>query len=181
MVTTRHSNQQGSKSRQNPCQVQPPENIGNLSASRPCLWVRTIVSTVFAGVLPVFQNLNYKLQRRLSDVHPTKSSKTIQKMFYISGVTRRRQVNCAILYKEWHRPIVDVKTVHQTSLLYTESNPDRLGLLSPTHGQRSQQKCVQITLQSVLINKPKFLKATRHEEMRKIVILRSVTMEALSW
>ena len=30
MVTTRYSDQQGSKLRQNPCQVQPTENIGNL-------------------------------------------------------------------------------------------------------------------------------------------------------
>ena len=34
MVTALYSNQQGSKSRRNPCQVQPTENIGNLSASR---------------------------------------------------------------------------------------------------------------------------------------------------
>ena len=34
----------------------------------------------------------------------------------------------------------NVKTVHQTSLLHIESNPDRLELLSPTHGQCSQQK-----------------------------------------
>ena len=34
----------------------------------------------------------------------------------------------------------NVKTVHQTSLLNVESNLDRLGLLSPTHGQRSQQQ-----------------------------------------
>ena len=53
MVTTRYSDQQGSKSRQNPCQVQPTENIGNLSASRRCLWVRTTVTTVWSGVLPV--------------------------------------------------------------------------------------------------------------------------------
>ena len=46
MATTRYSDQQGSKSRQNPCQVQSPESIGNLSASRRCLWVRTTVSTV---------------------------------------------------------------------------------------------------------------------------------------
>ena len=39
-------NQRGSKSRQNPCQVHPTENIGNLPASRRCLWVRTTVSTV---------------------------------------------------------------------------------------------------------------------------------------
>ena len=56
----------------------------------------------------------------------------------------------------------NVKTVNQTSLLHIESNLDRLGLLSPTHGQRSQQQTGQIPLQSVLINKPEFLKA-RHD------------------
>ena len=51
----------------------------------------------------------------------------------------------------------NVKTDHQTSLLHIESNLDRLGILSPTHGQRSQQQSGQITLQPVLINKSKFL------------------------
>ena len=41
MVTTRYSDQKGSKSRQNSFQVQPTENTENLSASRRCLWVRT--------------------------------------------------------------------------------------------------------------------------------------------
>ena len=36
MATARYSTQQGSKSRQNPCQAQPPENIGNLAARRRC-------------------------------------------------------------------------------------------------------------------------------------------------
>ena len=49
MVTNLYSDQQGSKSRQNPCQVQPTENIGNLPASRRCLWVRTTVSTVWSA------------------------------------------------------------------------------------------------------------------------------------
>ena len=75
----------------------------------------------------------------------------------------------------------NVGTVHQTSLFHIESNLDGLGLLSPTHGQRSQQQSGQITLQSVLIKKPKFLKATRHAEIRKIEIPRSMVMEALSW
>ena len=57
-----------------------------------------------------------------------------------------------------------VKTVHQTSLLHIVSNLDRHGLLSPTHGQRSKQQIGQIPLQSVLINKPKSLKATRQHE-----------------
>ena len=52
MVTTRYSNQQGSEIATNPCQVQPPENIGNLSASTRCLFF-----------LPVFQNLNYNPYR----------------------------------------------------------------------------------------------------------------------
>ena len=34
----------------------------------------------------------------------------------------------------------NIKTVHQTSLLHIESNLDQLGILSPTHDQRSQQK-----------------------------------------
>ena len=54
----------------------------------------------------------------------------------------------------------NVKTVHQTSLLHIESNLDRLGFLSPTYGQRSQQQTGQIALQSVLINKlPRILSA----------------------
>ena len=60
------------------------------------------------------------------------------------------------------------------------SNLDRLGFLSPTHGQRSQQQSGQIPLQSVLINKSKFLKATRRAVIRKIEIPRtSMVVEAL--
>ena len=49
----------------------------------------------------------------------------------------------------------NVKTVHQTSL-HIERNLDPLGLLSPTHGQRSQQQIAQIALQSVLPTIPSF-------------------------
>ena len=75
----------------------------------------------------------------------------------------------------------NVEMVHQISLFHIESNLDRLGLLSPTHGQRSQQQSGQITLQSVLINKSKFVKATHRTETRKIEIPRSMVVEALSW
>ena len=77
----------------------------------------------------------------------------------------------------------NIKTVHQTSLLhiYIESNLDRLGLLSPTHDQRSQQQTGQIALQPVLINKSKFLKATHRRKIRKIEIPRSMVVETLSW
>ena len=39
----------------------------------------------------------------------------------------------------------NIKTVHQTSFLHIESNLDRLGMLSPTHDQHSQQKNGKIT------------------------------------
>ena len=74
----------------------------------------------------------------------------------------------------------NIKTVHQTSLLHIESNLDRLGMLSPTHDQRSQQKNGKITLQLVLIKKSKFLKATHCTEI-KIEIPRSMVVEAMSW
>ena len=74
--------------------------------------------------------------------------------------------NYAILYA---MAPTNIKTVHQTSLLHTiESNLDQLGLLSPTHDQRSQQQTGQITLQPILINKSKFLKATHCRKIRKL-------------
>ena len=75
----------------------------------------------------------------------------------------------------------NIKMVHQTSLLYIESNLDRLELLSPTHDQRSLQQSGQITLQPVLINKSKFLKAIHSLKIRKTEIPRSMVVEALSW
>ena len=74
----------------------------------------------------------------------------------------------------------NVKTVHQTSLLHIESNRDRVRLLLPTHDQHSQQQSGHIKLQSVLLNKPKFLKATHRTKIRKNEIPRSMVVEALS-
>ena len=56
----------------------------------------------------------------------------------------------------------NTKTVYQTSTHHIERIVDRLELLSPTQSQRYQQQREQNTLQSGLINKPKFLKATHH-------------------
>ena len=75
----------------------------------------------------------------------------------------------------------NIKSVHPTSLLHIESSLDRLGFLSPTHDQRSQQQNGQITLQPVLINKSKFLKVIHRTKIRKIKIPRSIVVEALSW
>ena len=82
------------------------------------------------------------------------------------------------LYKQWHRPIS--KRFIKLPLLHIESNLDRLGLLSPTHNQRYQQQSEQITLQPVLINKSKFIKATHRTKIRKIEIPRPMVVEALS-
>ena len=71
----------------------------------------------------------------------------------------------------------NVKTVPQTSLLHIESSLDRLGLLSLTHDQRSQQQSGQITLQPASINKFKFLKASHRTKMRKIERPRSMARE----
>ena len=59
-----------------------------------------------------------------------------------------------------------------------ESNLDRSGLLSPTHDQRSQQHSGHIMLQSFFIDKPKFLEASRHAKIRKVVVPRSMAVEA---
>ena len=74
----------------------------------------------------------------------------------------------------------NIKTVHQPSysILRAVSIDE---LLSPTHGQRSQQQSGQITLQPALINKSKFLKATHRTKIRKNEIPRSMVVEALSW
>ena len=61
----------------------------------------------------------------------------------------------------------NIKTVHQASLPHIESSLDQLGLLLPTHSQRSQQQSGQTTLRPVLINKSKFLKATHRTKIRK--------------
>ena len=78
----------------------------------------------------------------------------------------------------------NIKTVHQTSLLHIESNLDRpeINVVAyPRLDQRSQQKNGQITLQPVLINKCKFLRATHRTKIRKIEISKSMVVEALSW
>ena len=47
------------------------------------------------------------------------------------------------LYKRWHRPIISKRFI-KPPLLHIESSLDRLGLLSPTDDQRSQQQIRQI-------------------------------------
>ena len=100
--------------------------------------------------------------------------------------TTRRALKVVIFIKWYNFDKRPWKTLNQWYLFklpasYIESSLDRLGLLSPTHDQRSQQQSGQIAPQSVLINKSKFLKATHRTKLRKIEIPRSMVVEALSW
>ena len=96
MVTTRYSNQQGSKSRQHLCQVQPTENIGNLSASRRCLWIRTTVSTVWSAASISESELQATKKTVWCVAHPTKSSN--KKKSSSRRVTRRQVMRYFISY-----------------------------------------------------------------------------------
>ena len=69
---------------------------------------------------------------------PPKSSKATYFLYY----------DFMLLYTSQAMAPTYVKTVHQTSLLHVESNLNRLGLLSPTRGQRSEQQSGRIILQS---------------------------------
>ena len=96
MVTTCYSDQQGSKSRQFFCQVQLPENVGNLSASRRCLWVRTTVYIVivwsFASIISE-SGLQATEKTVWCAAHPPESIKNDPKSFLaivIGGITRRQ-------------------------------------------------------------------------------------------
>ena len=74
MATTHYSNQQGSRSRQNHCQVHSPENIESLSASRRCPWVRTtLLSIVWSAASISESELLQATEKTVScAAHPTK-------------------------------------------------------------------------------------------------------------
>ena len=128
---------------------------------------------LISEVLPVSQNLNYKIRRKLSDVLSIQQSHQNKSFLALGGLC---EDNLCDTLQEMAPS--NVKTVSQTSLLHIESDLDHLGLLSPTHGQCSHQQSGKIT---VLVDKPKFLKATRHVEIWKIEIPRSIVVEALRW
>ena len=141
MVTTRYSSQQGSESQQNPCQVQPLEEIKNLSASRRCLFEYEL-ELLLSGVLRAFKNLNYKLYtEKLSDVLPSTKVFKVTKKFSSYSIAELHEVKLCKTLEGMIPTNRNTKTVQQTSLLHNiASNPDRLGLLSPTHRQRSHQQ-----------------------------------------
>ena len=92
MVTKRYSKQQEFKSRQNPCQIRPPENMGNVSASRRCLWVRITVSTVRSASSISESEVQATEKTVWCAARPTKSSKLFKRFFSSRRVTRRQVI-----------------------------------------------------------------------------------------
>ena len=83
-------------------------------------------------------------------------------------------------YKQWHRPISKwfIKPPYSISRAASiDSDCCRLPAISGL----SQQQNGQITLQQVLINKSKFLKATHRTKIKKMEKPRSMVVGALSW
>ena len=131
MATTRYSNQQQeSKSRQNP-RFEHPTTSKTYRRQDDVFGYK--LEFLLSGVLPVFQDLNYKLQRRLLDVLPIRQSrqKSFETLFklFIGGLHEDKL--CDTL--RGMAP-TNVTRVHQTCLFHTERNHYRLGVLSFTHG-----------------------------------------------
>ena len=94
-MTTSYSNQQGSKSRQDPCQVQLqyPRTSGTYRRHDDVFVYE--LQLLLSGVLPILQNLSYKLQKRLSYVLPIDQSnqKWLKTFSSLSeGYTKSRNV-----------------------------------------------------------------------------------------
>ena len=75
----------------------------------------------------------------------------------------------------------NVKTVHQTSLLHTEGNLNRLGLLSPTHDLRSQHIKADKLRSNPFYQQVQVSQDNTLYRNNEIEILRSMVVEALSW
>ena len=101
-------------------------NARRLSFSGMCIWLFLFLSLCRFGLLFFCSHWSLvprstghiMVTTRYSDKHGSKS----------------RQKNYVSLQA---MAPTNIKTVHQTSLLHIESSLDRLGLLSPTHDQRS--------------------------------------------
>ena len=110
------------------------------------------------GSLSVVVDVFFTLTDRASTVpsniyvvaNPVRGHKEVPRSTgHIMGTTRysdqqgsKSRQKVMRLYKRWHRPIT--KRFIKPPLLHIESSLDRLGLLSPTHDQRSQQQIGQM-------------------------------------
>ena len=160
---------------------QPTEDNGNLSGSRRYIWARITVSTVIvwsAASISKYVLLIQAVQWRLSDVPPIQKSnaKVIQKVSSSRKITRRQ------VGRHFRGNGTDRCRNGSSKLTtpYREQTRSTRIVVYPRPAFSAQQSR-QITLQSVLINKPKFFKAPHHAEIRNIEIPRSMVVEASSW
>ena len=72
----------------------------------------------------------------------------------------------------------NVNTVRQTSLLHVEATPINSDYSRPVLSATKRTNHAPI---SFWINKPKFLKASHHAEMRKTILPESMAIQALNW
>ena len=176
MVTIRHSDQQGSKSPQNPCQVRPTEIIVNISAPRKCIWVRTTVSTVWSAASVSESELQATQKDCLMCCPSNKVIKSYTKVFDSSeGYTK---TSYAALYKQWNRPTS--KRFIKLLTPYREQRRTTRIVVAYPRPAFSTIKRANHAL-SVLMKKSMFLKATRHAEIWKLETPRSTVVEALGW
>ena len=100
IVTTRYSSQQRSKSQQTSCRIRPSENIGNLSATRRCLWLQTTVSTVWSAASrsEVSQNgadyIDLKFRRHCFDLRANGTAEHQKKGVVLRGSWGSRSILC---------------------------------------------------------------------------------------
>ena len=103
MVTTRYSNQQGFT--HNPCQAQPTESIGNLSASRRRLKARATASSALS-VTSISESEVQAIEKKLSDVISCPFPKVIKSdhmMFFFYLSKGNTKASYATLYRESYR------------------------------------------------------------------------------
>ena len=165
MVTARYSNQQDPNRRRTLARSNQPRTPEICQRQDDIFGYE--LQSLLSGVLPIFQNLNYKLHKRLSNVLPNQQSHEQKyKNFFSFRRATRRQV-----MRHFTGNGVDQFRNGSSNLLnpYREQPPStRIVVAYDTHDQRSWQQSGQTTLQSVLINKPNFLNTTHHTETRKM-------------
>ena len=156
-----------------------PRTSGTYPRQDDVFGVRTAASTVWSGVLPIFQNLSYKLSYRedcLMSCPSTKSSKGRSKCFPSSRrVTRRR------VMRHFTRNGTDQCQNGSSNLLTPcreQSRSARIVLAYPRPAFSATKRTNHARIS--FDNKPKFLTATRYTEIRKNLVPKFMAVEALS-
>ena len=179
-MAARYSKQPGSKSRQNPCQVQPTKNMETYRRQDDVFGheLQFLLSS-----LECCQYLNYKLcttEKTVCMCCPTNEVfKSDAKRFLALGRLHEDKL-CDILQAygtdQCRNASSNVLIPYREQLRLT-----RIVVAHPRPAFSATRRSRQITLQSVLINRAKFLKVTHHTEIRKIETPRSMVVEALDW